>query len=107
MSNYPDPDNPLHWIYNPDGTRTAKPEKKWDQIPGVTVNNNNNTYNMGDNSTVILGNGNTITNPNKSQKKSILAEIKAHLITHAIKYITATAITLVGTIAAVIKQYIQ
>ena len=45
---YPDPANPKHWIYNPDGTRTAKSNVEFlkdlvnDPAPKLTVINNNN-----------------------------------------------------------------
>lgn len=72
---YPDPANPRHWIYNPDGTRTPKPNVDYikdlinDPKPSINIVNNNNTFDMGDNSIVQLGNGNTVTNPYKSTAK--------------------------------------
>jgi hypothetical protein len=87
---YPDPANPKHWIYNADGTRTPKPKVEYlkdlinDPTPTINIVNNTNTFDMGDNGIVQLGNGNTITNPSK---KSILDKIIDSVVNHAVAWI--------------------
>ena len=77
---YPDPANPKHWIFNEDGTRIPKLPAPIVVVPiediamsrpntNITVINNNNNYDMGDNGTVNMNNGTIITNPNKDHRK--------------------------------------